>query len=272
MSRKFCSPRNVSSQKVRWCLWRSRFGSRRRGKPRRYKKTAGQRPWGGAHVAALHPSVSSPNSVSWPLSVALRETAAADPISDQSRWFREEVQPYEPKLRAYLRHRFPTLSDVDDIVQETYARLFRERQAGRNFEARSYLFPVARNVAFDIFRRSRTIAIGGLGEMAGLGVLEERPDAAEAASHDQELELLHEAIGQLPDRCRQVFSLRRLQGLSHREIAHRLGISENTVDAQLCNAIFRCRQFFVSRGVTRGRLQQMNELASRMVPGASPRS
>jgi RNA polymerase sigma-70 factor (ECF subfamily) len=178
---------------------------------------------------------------------------------DHARWFTEEVQPYEAKLRAYLRHRFPTLPDVDDIVQETYARLFRERRAGKVFEARSYLFPVARNIAFDIFRRSRTIAIGGLGEMAGLSGLEEKPDAAECASHEQELELLQEAIRLLPARCREIFALRRLRGLSHREIAGRLGISENTVDAQLCNAIFRCRQYFVSRGVSRGRLQRLNE-------------
>ena len=212
-----------------------------------------------AHVP--HQLVSSPNPVPWPLSIALpAQGGGVEHADDGVRWFSEEVQPYEAKLRAYLQHRFPTLSDVDDIVQETYARLFRERRAGKVFEARSYLFPVARNVAFDIFRRSRTIAIGGLGEMAGLGVLEEKPDAAESASHDQELELLHEAIRLLPARCREVFTLRRLHGLSHREIAGKLGISENTVDAQLCNAIFRCRQYFVARGVTRGRLQGLNEL------------
>jgi RNA polymerase sigma factor (sigma-70 family) len=207
--------------------------------------------------------VSSSNSASWSVSVALPEPEnTTDRASEQARWFAEEVQPYEATLRVYLTHRFPTIGDIDDIVQETFARLFRERQAGKNFEARSYLFPIARNVAFDIFRRNRTIAIGGLGEMAGLGVLEERPDAAESASQDQEIELLHEAIRLLPERCRAVFVLRRFHGLSHRAIAEKLGISENTVDAQLCNAIFRCRQFFVARGVTRGRLQQLNELAA----------
>lgn len=206
--------------------------------------------------------MSSSNSASWSFPVALPEQAIpGGHASDQARWFAEEVQPHEGKLRAYLQHRFPTIGDVDDIVQETYARLFRERQAGKNFEARSYLFPVARNVAFDIFRRNRTIAMGGLGEMAGLGVLEDRPDAAETASQGQELELLHEAIRLLPDRCREVFVLRRLQGLSHREIATRLGISENTVDAQLCNAIFRCRQYFLSHGVSRGRLQSLHGFA-----------
>jgi DNA-directed RNA polymerase specialized sigma24 family protein len=109
--------------------------------------------------------VSSSNSASWPFAAAAPEPATAVPRqSDEARWFAEEVQPYEGKLRACQQHRFPTIGDVDDIVQETYAQLFRERQAGRTFEARSYLFPVARNVAFDIFRRSRTIAIGGLGK------------------------------------------------------------------------------------------------------------
>jgi RNA polymerase sigma factor (sigma-70 family) len=204
--------------------------------------------------------VSSPNPVPWALYLPFRaQGGGVEHADDCVRWFREEVQPYEAKLRAYLRHRFPTLPDVDDIVQETYARIFRERRRGKIFEARSYLFPVARNVAFDIFRRSRTIAIGGLGEMAGLGGLEERPDAAECASRDEELELLQEAIRLLPARCREVFTLRRLRGLPLKEIAERLGISENTVDAQLCNAIFRCRQYFVSRGVSCGRLQQLNE-------------
>jgi RNA polymerase sigma-70 factor (ECF subfamily) len=196
--------------------------------------------------------VSLLNSDDWAVGVVLptRADRARPPVTDL-RWFSEEVQPYEKTLRRYLRRRFPTLPDVDDIVQETYVRLFRERRAGRNFEARSYLVPVARNVAIDIFRRSRSVAIGGLGEIAALGELEEGRDAAEAASLDQELELLREALRRLPPRCREVFSLRRLHGFTHREIAARLGVSENTVDAQLCTAIFRCRQFFASSGVCR---------------------
>jgi RNA polymerase sigma factor (sigma-70 family) len=58
----------------------------------------------------------------------------------------------------------------------------------------------------------------------------------------------------LPARCREVFTLRRLHGFSHRDIATRLGKSENTVDAHLCHAIIRCREYFVSRGVSYGRI------------------
>src|SRR5258708_22199485 len=47
------------------------------------------------------------------------------PPSDQSRWFSEHVQPHEAALRAYLIARFPVLTDVDDLVQDTFSRVMR---------------------------------------------------------------------------------------------------------------------------------------------------
>lgn len=207
-----------------------------------------------------------------PVSLPKQESGGAVDM-DHSRWFFEEVQPHEPKLRAYLRHRFPTLTDVDDIVQETYVRLFRERRAGKRFEAQWYLFPVARNLAFDVFRRSRTVAIGDLADLARLGEVEDDRDVVEAVSRVGEIELLHEAIRHLPERCREIFVLRRLHGMAHREIANQLGISEKTIDAQLCIGIFRCRQFLVARGVSGGQLQHSSVLpqARTMLP-ATPQT
>ncbi len=46
---------------------------------------------------------------------------------NESKWFAEDVKPYEPALRAYLLKRFPSLPDHDDVVQETYTRLLRAR-------------------------------------------------------------------------------------------------------------------------------------------------
>lgn len=167
-----------------------------------------------------------------------------------SRWFREEIQTHEQALRAYLRGRFSSLHDVDDLVQETYARILRSRAVGQASLTRAYLFVTARNVALDQLRKKRPELIEGIAERERLGVVEERPDAAEAASHDQELELLAEAIASLPERCRKVFVLRRYHDLSHREIAQRLGIAENTVNAQLVSGMLRCREFLRAHGVT----------------------
>jgi RNA polymerase sigma-70 factor (ECF subfamily) len=54
----------------------------------------------------------------------------------------------------------------------------------------------------------------------------------------------------LPTRCRQVFTLRKLYELSHREIADQLGISERTVEAQIDKAMRRCAAFLRERGMS----------------------
>lgn len=61
-------------------------------------------------------------------------------------------------------------------------------------------------------------------------------------NHIPDRQVLQEAIDALPDFCRQVFTLRRFHHLSHREIARRLGVSEETVNAQLVLAMNHCRQ------------------------------
>ncbi len=184
------------------------------------------------------------------LPVRLGQLAA----TDHAQWFAAEVQPHESALRAYLRGRFPGLSDLDDLVQETYARLLRMKVAGQLREVRPYLFATARNAAIDQLRHHRAAATEAIGNIEQLPVVEDRPDAAETAAHEQELAILHEAIAALPPRCREILVLRRFHGLAHREIAERLGISPKTVDAQLCLAVFRCRQFLLLRGVSREHL------------------
>jgi RNA polymerase sigma factor (sigma-70 family) len=171
--------------------------------------------------------------------------------AETTRWFSEEVLPHESELRAYLRAKFSPHLDIDDLVQETYARLLQAREQAPLRSARAYLFTTARNAAFDLFRRRKIIAIDGLVEIELLPVFEDRPGVAEAVCRDQELQILAEAIQSLPERCRRVMTLRKLHGLSHREIAQKLGMAENTVNAQLAIGVLRLRDFMRAHGVTR---------------------
>lgn len=179
---------------------------------------------------------------------------AVDPAQNNlTRWFSDEVRPHEPELRSYLRRRFPSLVDTDDLVQETYLRLVRARREGKVAQARPYLFATARNAACDLFRRSKIISFSALGGIERSSVVEERPAAGEALAHEQELALLTEAIAALPDRCRQVLTLCKLYGLPRREVAQRLGISEHTVNAQVALGVVRCRDFLRARGLLKER-------------------
>jgi RNA polymerase sigma-70 factor (ECF subfamily) len=167
--------------------------------------------------------------------------------SDQTLWFDQQVQPHESMLRAWLRARFPALKDVDDLVQESYARLLRAREQGAAFEVKSYLFATARNAALDLVRRNKVVVIERVENMEHLSVLEESPGVGEALSRDEELVLLAEAIQSLPDACRHVLVLQKIHGLSYKGIAARLGISERTVNAQIAKGVLRIRDYVRTR-------------------------
>jgi|SRR5579883_1944601 len=173
------------------------------------------------------------------------------PPSEQSRWFAEQVQPHESALRSYLRGRFPSLPDIDDLVQESYARLIRAKQTGRIAYVKAFLFTTARNAALDLFRRRQVVTIDAIGDLTALPISVEGPDAGEAVSKQQELDLLADAVRALPERCRQVLTLRLLYGLSQKEIAAELKISEHTVKAQLAKGVRRCAAYFEERGMAR---------------------
>lgn len=175
-------------------------------------------------------------------------TSEPSRVADQANWFANEVHPHESELRSYLRVRFPSLA-TDDLVQETYARLIGARDKRVITSAKALLFTVARNIAFDLFRRKRVVSIESMANLDELSVLEDGPDAAEAASREQELELLRQAIQQLPARCRAVYTLRKIHGHTLKEIAEQLGLSVNTVSNQLKIGHERCRRFLASHGV-----------------------
>jgi len=169
--------------------------------------------------------------------------------AENERWFSEKVQPHELALRHWLRGRYPQIGDVDDIVQETYARVFRARASSDIVDVRPYLFTVARNAAFDIFRKKRRHPTDSINEMKDFDVVEDSPHVLEKLAREYELATLREAISALPDRCREVFTLRKLYGLHHREIAQRLGITEKTVMVQVSVGLVRCRKYLLARGI-----------------------
>jgi RNA polymerase sigma-70 factor (ECF subfamily) len=174
---------------------------------------------------------------------------SSQPDSEQSRWFAEEVQPHEPALRAYLRRRFPGTAEVDDLVQESYLRMLRARKMGPIASAKAYLFTTARNLAFALFRRPPIFSTIPVTDLPASRIIQEGADVSEQVSTTQEIALLLEAIDALPNRCREIFILRKLHGLSQKEIAAQLTLSEQTVQVQVARGAKKCAHFLRLRGV-----------------------
>lgn len=186
-------------------------------------------------------------------------TQERSPVQNQTRWFAEEVHAHDSQLKSYLRGSFPGLRDVDDVVQESYLRIWRRQLAqpianvagSIKASVKSFLFQVARHLAIDTLRHERASPINPLTELGGLSVIDNRPGIDETACTREELGLLTEAIETLPTRCREIIVLHKIQGLSAAEIAIYLGISEETVRVHARRGLHRCQAFLRRRGVIR---------------------
>lgn len=161
------------------------------------------------------------------------------PVDAIASWFEREIRPHESILRSWLQKRFPSETDPDDLIQETYVRVLRSREKNPLASPKAYLFAVARNLA--LHRHRRLAADTALrSELPLLAGPEAETGAAENEHHQRRLALLTEAIQTLPDRCRQIFTLRRIYGLSQAEIAAQLGLSRHTVSSQLSIGLQKC--------------------------------
>lgn len=175
---------------------------------------------------------------------------SAGAVKDNDQWFREAVQPHEAALRGYLRKRFPAI-DPDDVVQESYLKLFKAKAAHPINSAKAFLFTIAANTARTIFRRERIYSDVPVSELPDSEVLEEgAPNATDIVNSRQQHSLLVEVVAELPLRCREIFLLRLVRGLTNAEIARELDLSEGTVRTQVARAMSRCTELLRERGVS----------------------
>jgi RNA polymerase sigma factor (sigma-70 family) len=178
-------------------------------------------------------------------------SATCEPASSvhRERWFTTEVHAHESSLRSYLRGSFPTVRDVDDVVQESYLRVWKAGATQRIRSAKAFLFTVARRLALDHVRHANALRIESIGQSGASRVLEDKNNLIEDIARRDRIGLLAEAISGLPARCREVFILYKVQGLSRKEAARQLGLSEKTVEVHTARAMRHCEAFFRRRGV-----------------------
>ena len=155
--------------------------------------------------------------------------------------------------------------DVEDVVQETYLRLFQAAKRQPIRSPRAFMLKTVHNLALNKLRWADALnhmveiekkqADGESRQEHGLeeAVDDRTPEVAVAS--EQEFSVFCQAIRTLPRQCRRVMLLRRVYGLSQQEVAARLGISERTVENHIAKAAVACSDFMEAHGFRRQSLR-----------------
>ena len=150
--------------------------------------------------------------------------------------------------------------DVEDVLQETYLRVFQAAKRQPIRSPRAFMLKTVRNLALNRLRGADAlnhvveVEKSADGESQQEFSLEGGADDITpeiAVESQQEFSVFCRAIRALPRQCRRVMLLRRVYGLSQREVALRLGISERTVENHIAKGAVACSDFMEAHGFPR---------------------
>ena len=153
-------------------------------------------------------------------------------------WFVREVLAHEQALTRYLQRCWPRRDELHDLRQEVYVRVYEAAGRARPAAPRAFLFTTARHLMTDRLRRARVVSIEPVGDFESSNVyLIDEVSPERWFGTRQALRRLVEALDALPARCREVVWLRRVEELSQKDVALRLGISGRTVEKHLAKGM-----------------------------------
>src|SRR3954469_17830957 len=151
--------------------------------------------------------------------------------------FIREVLPLEPMLTRFLQRNWRNEAEISDLRQEAYARVYEAASRGLPLQTKPFLFQTARNLMIDRLRKQNVVSLETMAEFDWLNVSDDKPSSEAYVSARQELRLLQAALDDLPPRCRQIVVMRKVDGLSQKEVAKRMGITVETVENQVAKGM-----------------------------------
>jgi len=147
-------------------------------------------------------------------------------------WVSSHVVPFEADLRKKLRYICGAADEVDDLVQDIYYRFLKMQSVDHIDDPRNYVFQMARNLVVDRLRRKQVVNIEAVQSLDELVIFDGAPSPERVTMARAELKWVLGVIAKLPERCRDVFQMRKVYGLSQAETAQQLGLSENVVEKE----------------------------------------
>lgn len=157
---------------------------------------------------------------------------------------------YEQNLSALKRYVMRIVhveNDVEDVVQEAFLRAYKSEAGSDIRQPKSYLFRVAKHVALNQIRQNVSRPTDYIEDSDPASVLATAWTLEDEVLAQEKLGVHCMAIAALPPKRRKVYLMRKVYGMSQKNIAENLGISVSTVEAHLSKAFKECHVYVKSR-------------------------
>ena len=163
----------------------------------------------------------------------------SDERRDASSALDQEARPLRRSLSAYFARRLRDVSDVDDLVQEVFARIVARDSTTPIGHLGKYLHQTAGSVLADYARRRSARRVEAHVEFDPDQHGESDFDPERIVAGRQDVATATAALLSLPERTRTIFVLRRLEGVPAREVAKQIGVSVSAVEKHMVRAVRR---------------------------------
>lgn len=158
-------------------------------------------------------------------------------MDDLEAWFVREVLPLEAVLVQYLSRGGRSRTDVEDLRQDLYEKVCAAARNAIPNPTRPFVFTIARNLLVDRVRHEQVIAFDSVESIEDLSLAIDEPAPDRVVIARQELRRLQAALEKLPERQRNAIIMRKINGLTIREIAQRAGVANRTVEEHLTEGV-----------------------------------
>lgn len=153
------------------------------------------------------------------------------------------MERYRNELLNYLAQKVSCKDTAQDIFQETFIRCAGYNQKNTIDNPRAFIFRIASNLAIDYLRGCSRHTLHNIDTEELVESIEHpAPSVERTAISEQQLQLLMQALSELPPKCRDVFIMLKLKHYSYAQVEQQLGISQTMILKYLTRALTHCRK------------------------------
>jgi RNA polymerase sigma factor (sigma-70 family) len=154
---------------------------------------------------------------------------------------------HESAIKRFIAKFLPQPHDIEDVSQEAFLKAYAAEKRRLIAEPKSYLFRIAKHVAISQLRKNARRPTDSIESFDTLEIGADNQSAEDEAIAHQKFGIRCEAVATLSPQVRRAYLMRKVYGMTHKEIAERLGIARSTVEKHLIKGVMLCERYVRER-------------------------